>query len=303
MTEREGGLFVNWDAVEELFPAGVLDGMFGAFVGLVEWLGVGDWSGGVPSLVPGGQVVVRERVNATAGPVSGRLLHEGFFECARVSPDAVALVWGSGGVLTYGELASRALGLAGVLAGSGVGPGDAVGVSLPKGPDQVVAVLGVLAVGGVYVPVGVDQPVVRRERILSRAGVRGVVCADGGVGVPAGVAVVAPDAWVCGGGLAGPVGVADESAAYVIFTSGSTGEPKGVVVSHRAAVNTVEDVCSRFGVGVSDRVLAVSALDFDLSVFDVFGVLGVGGGVVLVEEGQRRDAGAWLDLVRRHHVT
>ncbi len=54
VTEREGGLFVNWDAVEELFPVGVLDGMFGAFVGLVEWLGVGDWSGGVPSLVAGG---------------------------------------------------------------------------------------------------------------------------------------------------------------------------------------------------------------------------------------------------------
>ncbi|WP_449066834.1 AMP-binding protein, partial [Planomonospora algeriensis] len=75
------------------------------------------------------------------------------------------------GVVTYGELAERALGVAGWLRASGVVPGDAVGVVLPKGADQVVAVLGVLAAGGVYVPVGVDQPVVRRESMLARAGV------------------------------------------------------------------------------------------------------------------------------------
>ncbi|MEU6722071.1 AMP-binding protein, partial [Nonomuraea sp. NPDC046802] len=153
--------------------------------------------------------------------------------------------------------------------------------------DQVVGVLAVLAAGGTYVPVGVDQPVVRRERIFRRAGVRCVLEA-----LPEG-----------GRRLPGPVRVADDQVAYVIFTSGSTGEPKGVEVSHRAAVNTIEDVCGRFGVGSGDRVLAVSALDFDLSVFDVFGLLGVGGAVVLIEEDQRRDADAWLDLTRRHGVT
>jgi amino acid adenylation domain-containing protein len=99
------------------------------------------------------------------------------------------------------------------------------------------------------------------------------------------------------------VGVSGEQAAYVIFTSGSTGEPKGVEVSHRAAVNTVEDVCSRFGVGAGDRVLAVSGLDFDLSVWDVFGLLGAGGGVVLVEQDARREPGRWLELIARHEVT
>jgi amino acid adenylation domain-containing protein len=143
----------------------------------------------------------------------------------------------------------------------------------------------------VYVPVGVDQPEVRRETILATAGVREVL----GVGTFA-EAVLAE-------ALAAPVRVPDTALAYVVFTSGSTGVPKGVEITHRSAVNTVEDINARYAVSADDRVLAVSALDFDLSVYDVFGLLAAGGGVVCVAEDQRRDAHAWADLVRRHGVT
>ncbi|HWF72617.1 MAG TPA: condensation domain-containing protein, partial [Solirubrobacteraceae bacterium] len=56
VTEREGGLYLNWDAVEELFADGVLDAMFGAYEGLLDWLAVSDWGGGLPDLVPGSQL-------------------------------------------------------------------------------------------------------------------------------------------------------------------------------------------------------------------------------------------------------
>src|SRR5581483_1996144 len=59
----------------------------------------------------------------------------------------------------------------------------------------------------------------------------------------------------------------------------------------------------RFGIGGSDRVLAVSALDFDLSVYDIFGLLSFGGSLVLVGEDDRRDAQTWVDLVATHRVT
>ncbi|WP_255686192.1 AMP-binding protein, partial [Micromonospora okii] len=267
VVERDGGLLLVWDAVEELFAPGVLDAMFGAYVGLLEWLVEGEWGGVVPALLPAEQRVVRAGVNATAGPVSGRLLHEGFFVRAVEEPGRSAVFW-DGGELSYGDLADRALRVAAWLTDQGVRPGEAVAVHLPKGPDQIAAVLGVLAAGAAYVPVGVDQPPARRDRIYRAAEVR----------------VVLDDLSVAEAHepLPAPRAVDPGDRAYVIFTSGSTGEPKGVVVSHSAAVNTVEEVCSRFGVGVGDRVLAVSALDFDLSVFDVFGLLGVGGGVVLV---------------------
>ena len=86
--------------------------------------------------------------------------------------------------------------------------------------------------------------------------------------------------------------VPDGDPAYILFTSGSTGEPKGVVVPHRAARNTVDDLDERFGLGDEDRTLALSALDFDLSVYDLFGPLTVGGAVVLVREEDRRYSAA-----------
>uniref|UniRef100_UPI0024578488 non-ribosomal peptide synthetase n=1 Tax=Nocardia carnea TaxID=37328 RepID=UPI0024578488 len=95
----------------------------------------------------------------------------------------------------------------------------------------------------------------------------------------------------------------DNDLAYVIFTSGSTGVPKGVEIEHGQAVNTLADVLDRFALGDADRVLAVAAVDFDLSVFDLFGVLGAGGSAVLVADADRRDPDRWLALVREHGVT
>src|SRR5262249_53597298 len=58
-----------------------------------------------------------------------------------------------------------------------------------------------------------------------------------------------------------------EDLAYVIYTSGSTGMPKGVMISHRSALNTIVDVNQRFDVGPDDSVFGLSSLGFDLSVY------------------------------------
>jgi amino acid adenylation domain-containing protein len=106
-------------------------------------------------------------------------------------------------------------------------------------------------------------------------------------------------------GEAGPLEVVQrpEDLAYVIFTSGSTGVPKGVMIEHRSALNTVVDVNERFGVGPGDRVLGLSSLSFDLSVYDVFGPLSVGGTLVLPEPESLRDPGRWAELVSVEGVT
>nr|WP_307962088.1 AMP-binding protein [Salinispora arenicola] len=198
-------------------------------------------------------------------------------------PEAEAIVTADGAV-TYGELVASARALAGRLRELGVGPGSVVAVAMPKSPAQVAAAVGVLIAGGAYLPLDVEQPTARQDRILAQADCRVVVCETEPYRTdwPVGVRSVG---WPVGsGGVVELMGVGGSSSGwwrYVIFTSGSTGEPKGVVVSHRAAVNTVVEVCERFGVGVGDRVLGLSSLSFDLSVFDVFGVLGVGGVLVL----------------------
>ena len=306
--EFEGGLLFNWDAVEELFPAGLLDAMFDAYVGLLAWLAApeSDWGEMVPELLPDAQAAVRAAVNATAGSESGALLHEGFFAQAERRPERLALAWGDDDQFSYGELAERARALAGLLAAKGVKPGDTVAVTLPKGPAQVVVALGVLWAGCAYVPVGVDQPVQRRGRIYTNAEARLVLTGAAerdALDWPEGVEVVAVEDAAQASALDAPIEVSSESLAYVIYTSGSTGEPKGVQITHRSAVNTIEDVNDRFGVGEDDRVLAVSALDFDLSVYDIFGLLAVGGAVVLIDEEDRREPRRWLELLRRWQVT
>ncbi|GAB3491567.1 non-ribosomal peptide synthetase [Amycolatopsis cihanbeyliensis] len=288
VTEVDGGIQLNWDAVDELFPAGVLDAMFEAYLRLLDWLAGAAWSAAVPDLLPGPQRAIRESVNTTGGVAPEEPLHAAFFRNAAERPDRIAVRF-DGGELSYGELAQRALRVAAAVRARGAEPGDLVAVSLPKGPDQIVAVLGVLAAGCAYVPLGVDQPRARRERILRTAGVRHVL------DDLAGAFGVEP--------LTEPVAGDPAEQAYVIFTSGSTGEPKGVEITHAAAVNTIADINERFGVGADDRVLAVSALDFDLSVYDIFGLLAAGGAVVTITEEDRRDARRWAELVARNGVT
>nr|QIE08726.1 non-ribosomal peptide synthetase [Nocardia sp.] len=265
---------------------------------------VGDagWQAEAGVRIPVEQAAVRARVNATAGPVSGGLLHTGFFAHAATNPSAPAVLWEPAGRLTYGELAADALAVAGALRGAGVAPGDSVAVQLPKGPDQVVAVLGVLAAGAVYVPIGFDQPAARRAEILATADAVAVLTV-GGAQIPDVRAIDLAEARLHPEPLARPVFGDPENIAYVLFTSGSTGKPKGVEVPHRAAMNTIDDLNERFGLGAGDRALALSALEFDLSVYDVFGLLAAGGAVVAVDDTQRGDPARWVELIHRHEVS
>ncbi len=298
--ESGGGLEVYWDAVEDLFRPGVLDAMFAAYLELLRALardGGQGWERACARMLPADQRVVRASVNAPSGTARKGLLHDAFFDGAAARADAPALVTDRA-VLTHGELADRALRVAAGLVERGVRPGDAVAVCLPKGPDQVCAVLGVLAAGALYVPVGAGQPPLRRERIHRAA--RTVLAVGDGTGAPRSADVAEllqhPP-------LDAPVPRDPGEAAYTIFTSGSTGEPKGVEVSHAAALTTVAEINDRYRVGPEDRVLALSALDFDLSVYDVFGLLGAGGALVLPEEDERRDAERWRALCAEHGVT
>jgi amino acid adenylation domain-containing protein len=94
-----------------------------------------------------------------------------------------------------------------------------------------------------------------------------------------------------------------DDLAYVIYTSGSSGQPKGVAIDHRGAVNTILDINHRFSIGPGDRVLALSALTFDLSVYDIFGTLAAGATIVMPEAEQASDPAGLAQLLTMHGVT
>lgn len=203
---------------------------------------------------------------------------------------------------TYGELAGQALAIGRALADAGVRPGDTVAVMVPKGHKQIPAVLGVLAAGAAYLPISTEQPRARRDRILERGGAR-VVIVDAEVELPAQVTPLLLADASAGPRLDSAHVPAADSIAYVLFTSGSTGEPKGVEVSHRAAANTIDAIITHFELGADDHTIGLSALEFDLSVFDIFAPLSLGGAVVAVEAEIERDAVAWSRLIAEAGVT
>ncbi|XAZ52845.1 AMP-binding protein [Pseudomonas simiae] len=91
--------------------------------------------------------------------------------------------------------------------------------------------------------------------------------------------------------------------AYILYTSGSTGDPKGVEISHLAAANTLDDLQRRLQLTADDRILALSALEFDLSVFDLFAALSTGAAVIGIEPEAQRDALRWRELALLHHAS
>ncbi|MCC9890331.1 AMP-binding protein, partial [Streptococcus agalactiae] len=92
-------------------------------------------------------------------------------------------------------------------------------------------------------------------------------------------------------------------SAYVIMTSGTTGIPKGVEIMHTSAINTCLDLNDKYNIKNDDTVLMVSAIDFDLSVYDIFGIFNTGGTIVTTSEDNYRNPDEWLNLVDKYNVT
>jgi len=218
---------------------------------------------------------------------AGACLHDLVAAQAERTPDAAAASCRQQ-TLSYGELDRAAGRLARRLAARGVGVGDKVGICCVRSLAMIVGLLGILKAGAAYVPLDPAYPAARRRAILDGTGCELVLTSGNAfTGWPGGPAVLDVAAAAApAGGLAGPPlpRCPPEALAYVIFTSGSTGGPKGVVLQHRPVVNLVEWVNRRFGVGPGDRLLFITSLAFDLSVYDVFGTLAAGAEVVIAAD-------------------
>ena len=304
VVDYQGGLWIVWDYVRDLLPDGMIEKMFGLFIQLIRELkNPGAWHVPVESI----HVEKQESPTLAFLPGAEQTLFAPFLKNAACTPDAPALITPDKTV-TYGELEQQSGILARhLLAADLVRKGDLVGVALPRGWRQVVAVLAVLRAGAAYLPVNVSDPKERLAAIFAEGDVSVILTEKELLSVlpeSSNRIVVDEDLLTVETnlGTAEPV-VAPEDVAYVIFTSGSTGTPKGVVLSHASSLNTIIDINCRNAVNAKDRLFAVSQLNFDLSVYDIFGALAVGAALVMPRHSLVPEPLEWVRQIRSTGVT
>ncbi|MEU9853529.1 amino acid adenylation domain-containing protein [Streptomyces sp. NPDC047974] len=213
-----------------------------------------------------------------------RRLHRVISERAARWPDTVAVERGEHR-LTYAEVEERSNRLAHHLTGLGVGPEVVVGVSVERGPDLVVGVLGTLKAGGAYVPIDPDYPAARAAAILEEARPAVVLTHAAHAGVFAGATtplVLLDEEWPVIAGrpaTAPPDHGSPRDLLYIVYTSGSTGRPKGTMIEHRSMVNTVETFIP-LHVRPGSRTYQLTPMSFDAASLVLLGSLA--GGATLV---------------------
>lgn len=255
-------------------------------------------------------------------------MHELFEKQVARTPNQMAVSF-DGEEVTYDELNQRANRLARLLTAKGVQRGTLVAIIIDRSVEMICGVIGILKAGGSYVPLEPYLPDSRIITILSSLRVNTVLTNQRqlariqklGAQLPTLSSIVCLDEPQDANGGQSPCEIIwprdlaelsgenlmpiaePEDIAYIIFTSGSTGTPKGVVVQHKPVVNVIEWVNRTFHVGVGDKMIFITSLSFDLSVYDIFGILAAGATIRLVSSEDIKEPKRLLNIIMDEGIT
>jgi amino acid adenylation domain-containing protein len=227
--------------------------------------------------------------------------------------------------ITYRELEERSNQLAHLLQQRGVRKGDRVGIYFPKGLESIIAMLGIVKAGAVYVPLDPQAPAQRIGYIISNCGICALITrsdkrqaldevtlsllsftilideaphsSNGASVIPWTMLAEYPASH------APQVTMTETDLAYILYTSGSTGRPKGVMLTHQNALTFVEWCAAKFQITSEDRLSNHAPLHFDLSVFDVYNTLEAGATLYMITEDLALFPGRLAEFIGAEGIT
>ncbi|AUG78198.1 Non-ribosomal peptide synthetase [Kitasatospora sp. MMS16-BH015] len=226
---------------------------------------------------------------------------------AAVSPDRTAVVDDHGSV-SYWELNENANRLAHHLARLGVGPERVVGICAERSIEQLTAIAAVLKAGGAYLPIDPRLPAERVSYLLQDADVQVLVTEGASAELAAGadvrlVLLDRPQEWAEESPENPEPTATPDNLAYTIYTSGSTGRPKGVLVHRLGMGNHLWAKIEDLALTSADTVTQNASLSFDISVWQMFAAIAVGGRVRITAPETALDPTALFGQVVQDGVT
>jgi len=225
----------------------------------------------------------------------------------RERPDAMAVVDGERSV-TYAQLDARARALARRLRDLGVAEGARVGVCAERSIEEIVAFVGALQAGCVYVPLDPSHPSERLAAILRDAGAAAIVVTPSArralpeAGARPVIVLDSTSAAIDNASSAVETTSRAEDPAYILYTSATTGESKGVIVPQRAVARLVRDT-DYLQLSAADAVAHLSNPAFDAAVFEIWSALLNGARLVVIPREAVLSRPALAADLERHGVT
>jgi amino acid adenylation domain-containing protein len=310
LEERSGGLFGTVEHATDLFDAVTIDRLVLHYERLLT-AALATPEAAISELAllsPAEHHQVLAEWNDTAVPPPESLLPGLFAAQVARTPGALAAAC-EGESVTYAQLGARVERLARHLRTLGCGPESRVGVALERNLELLVALLGVLTAGAVYVPLDPEYPRERLAWLLADSRPAALLTQESlrdRLPIPEGLPVVVPAALPeAAPGLdpRAPEVLGGELLAYIIYTSGSTGRPKGAMVAHAGMINHLRAKIEDLGLDGHSRVAQTASQCFDISVWQLLAPLLTGGSVHFAGEAAVHDPALLLRFAARERIT